>query len=88
LKTHYKEERKTVETVGTDHLQYYIYKAINGQAVFTQEAKYVKSWPSTAYAWAGWSRFDILVDIGMVEYCTFPANLHRQHTGVSYLPPG
>jgi hypothetical protein len=24
-----------------------------------QEAKYVKSWPYTTSAWAGWSRFDI-----------------------------
>jgi hypothetical protein len=28
----------------------------------TQEAKYVEQWPNTTSAWAGWSRFDILVD--------------------------
>jgi hypothetical protein len=28
----------------------------------SQEAKYVKSWPNTTSAWAGWSRFDIPVD--------------------------
>jgi hypothetical protein len=27
-----------------------------------QEAKYIESWPNTASAWAGWSRFDIPVD--------------------------
>jgi hypothetical protein len=31
-------------------------------SVRNQEAKYVESWPSTTSAWAGWSRFDILVD--------------------------
>jgi hypothetical protein len=30
--------------------------------VCTEEAKYLESWPSTTSAWAGWSRFDILVD--------------------------
>jgi hypothetical protein len=28
----------------------------------SQEAKYVESWPNMTSAWAGWSRFDILVD--------------------------
>jgi hypothetical protein len=30
--------------------------------LYTQEAKYVESWPSTTSARAGWSRFDIPVD--------------------------
>ncbi len=47
---------------------------------------YVESWPNTTSAWAGWSRFGVPVDrCGGV---TFPANLHQQYTGVSYLPPG
>jgi hypothetical protein len=33
--------------------------------VCAQEAKYVESWPNTTSAWAGWSRFEIPVDI----YC-------------------
>jgi hypothetical protein len=32
------------------------------ETLYTQEAKYVESWASTTSAWAGWSRFDILVD--------------------------
>ncbi len=30
--------------------------------VYTEEAKYVDSWPNTTSAWAGWSRFNIPVD--------------------------
>jgi hypothetical protein len=30
--------------------------------ICTQEAKYLKRWPSTTSAWAGWSRFDIPVN--------------------------
>ncbi len=31
------------------------------RVVVIQEAKYIESWPYTTSAWAGWSRFDILV---------------------------
>jgi hypothetical protein len=56
------------------------------QGVPFQEAKYVESWPNTTSAWAGWSRFDIPVNrYGGVH---FPAILHQQYTGVSYLPLG
>jgi hypothetical protein len=36
-----------------------------------KEAKYVERWPSTTSAWAGWSRFDIPVGIGMVAYILY-----------------
>jgi hypothetical protein len=39
-----------------------------------QEAKYIESWPSTTFAWAGWSRFDFPVD--RVWWSTFPARVH------------
>jgi hypothetical protein len=48
--------------------------------VDTQEAKYVERWPSTTFAWAGWSRFDIPVD--RYSGGTFSAKVAQQNTGV------
>ncbi len=48
----------------------------------SQEAKYLESRPSTTFAWAGWSRFYILVD-RIVEYIPY-----QHYTRVFYLPPG
>ncbi len=49
------------------HSGYSVIVCVQSGAVHTapcthQEAKYVKGWPSTISAWAGWSRFDIPVD--------------------------
>jgi hypothetical protein len=32
------------------------------RCMYTQEAKYVESWPRTTSAWASWSRFDIPIN--------------------------
>jgi hypothetical protein len=43
-------------------LRSHVYKSEEPGGVYTQDAKYLESWPNTTSAWADWRRFNIPVD--------------------------